>query len=82
MGRGIMEITPECIVEALRLPYGTKIVDVRSLLFSQQASDCGPSLEIIVESDSLKPVGEGSPLPRVSPLFREQCGVQVFDRWS
>lgn len=72
MGRAYFDITSEALIEVLHLPPGTRIVDARSMLFSRQASEQGPQLQIIVEHNDLPIVAEGECIPMVCPMYKSE----------
>ncbi len=69
---GLMEVTADALLELLKLPRGTRIVDMRSTKFERAVGPCGPSLELIIESDELPEITEGCPVPIVNPLWEER----------
>lgn len=80
MKLGLMEVSADALVEILRLPKGTRIIDMRSTKFDRCVSSSGPSLELIIESDGLKEIQEGAPVPRVSPMYKGVYNPQ-FVEW-
>lgn len=62
----ILNVTEHVLVQALRLPEGTRIEDVRMSFIRPKM------LEFRITSDGLKDVPEGNAIPEVTATFKAE----------
>lgn len=78
----LCHVTAEELVKVLKLPPGTRIIDMRSTSFTRVPGELGPSLEVIVEAEGLADLHEGLAIPIIQPRYEERFhSTKHFVEW-
>jgi len=82
MGKASFQMSFEFLVEAMRLPEGTKILGMRQAPDDFKLNRWSNRIEVQVESPGLPNVPEGSAMPTCHPQFYDTWDGANFVSWD